>query len=121
MDGGAVREEAVVGRDLWEHGGWEAPESKGSVGPLGVPRPWAQRLKMSEAEGTSEMTWPDPLSRLGMTGPGSKRDLPRSHRWSLVNTQDEHPYLRLWLRPPHPRLGPPTSLPSAKAEARAKV
>lgn len=76
MDGGAAWEEAVVGRDFWEHRGREAPESKGSVGPLGVPRPWAQRLKMSEAEGTSEMTWPDPLSHLGMKGQGANGTCP---------------------------------------------
>lgn len=33
-------------------------------------RAWAQRLRVSDAERTSEVTWPGPLSHLDLTGGG---------------------------------------------------
>lgn len=57
---------------------------------------------MSEAEGTSEMTRPGPLSHLVTTELEWKWDSPWRHRWLVGELSGCVPYFSLWLTsPPH--------------------
>lgn len=51
--------------------GWGSGSTEAGMalpGTTQCPTPWAQRLRMSEAEGALEMTSPNPLSHLDMWG-----------------------------------------------------